>query len=193
MQFGKDKFIEQAHEIADDVRSATTEALNEAKDKAGPALAETREKAAPLLAEAKERAQEAQEAGAAKLAELRGEEPEPKKGSWVKRILIVTGLAGIGALVYKKTQGKQEANWQSSYQPAPSSSGSPASSGTPASSAAPTSQGSPASSAPSSSTSGADSDAKDGDAKDGDAKDGEQQDGETTDASAEQKPEGNAS
>lgn len=144
MKSGKNTFIEQAHEIAEDVRSATTDALNDAKEKAGPALAETRdkagpllaearekaapivaearEKAAPIMAEAKERAVEAREAGVAKVAELRGEEPEPKTGSWVKRLLIVTGLAGVAALIYKKTQGKQEVNWQSSYQPTPAAS-----------------------------------------------------------------------
>lgn len=130
MQSGKQKFIEQAQDFADDVRSATSEALNEAKEKAGPAIAETREKAAPFIAEAKEkaapivaeakdRAADAREASVAKVAELRGVEPEPKKGSWIKRILIVSGLAGVGVLVYKKIQGKQEVNWQSSYQPVP--------------------------------------------------------------------------
>jgi hypothetical protein len=174
MQFGRKKsFIEQAQGVAEDVLSATAEALTEAREKAGPALADTREKAAPVIAEARERATEkaleakekaapmiaeartqaatrtaearskaapviaearerateraleAKEAGAVRLAELRGEEPPKRSRGIVKKVLVVTGLAAVGGIVFSVLRGKKEDNWESSYQPssAPSTAG----------------------------------------------------------------------
>ena len=55
---------------------------------------------------------------AAKVAELRGVEPEPE-GSKLKKFLLLGGLLAIGGVVFSKLRAKQDegANWQSSYVP----------------------------------------------------------------------------
>lgn len=113
-----------------DARDTAVERAHEAREKAGPLLAdaksravEAREKAGPLLVEARERAGEqavvGREVAAAKVAKLKGEEPEPKGGGWFKKLLLVGGLAALGAVVASKLRGQQESNWQSSYVPTP--------------------------------------------------------------------------
>ena len=100
----------------------------EAREKAGPALAEARDrastKAAPLIASgqalASEKATAAKALADAKVAQVKGE-PEPTKGSKLKKVVLFTAIAGAVAFVAKKLQGgKAESNnWQSSYVPTP--------------------------------------------------------------------------
>ncbi len=118
----------------------------EAREKAGPALAEARDrastKAAPLLASgqalATEKANAARTMADAKVAQLKGE-PEPAKGSKLKKLVLFTAIAGGVAFVAKKLQGgKAESNnWQSSYVPTPPPSASSSAAPTPSQAAAP--------------------------------------------------------
>ena len=51
---------------------------------------------------------------------------EPKKGGKLKKLLLFGALAGIGALVFKKLKGDNEAaHWQKSYTPTPAPSTTP--------------------------------------------------------------------
>ena len=95
----------------------------DARDRAAERAVEAREKAAPLLAEARVRAAEqasaSRDLASAKVAQLKGEDPEPEKVGFFKKLLVLGGFAAIGAVVFKKLQGSQESNWQSSYVPTP--------------------------------------------------------------------------
>lgn len=124
---------EKAGPVLSEARDTAIERAAEAREKAGPVVQDARdravlhahdarEKAVPLMAEAKARAAEQASAGrdlaAAKVAQVKGEEPEPK-GGFFKKLLILGGFAALGAVVFKKLQGSQESNWQSSYVPTP--------------------------------------------------------------------------
>jgi len=87
-------------------------------------LSTAREKAAPYVADAASRASDTATAARglaeAKVAQLKGE-PEPKKGSTLKKIALFAAVAGVVGVVAKKLQGGGSASesWQSSYTPAP--------------------------------------------------------------------------
>ncbi len=139
----KKSLIDQAGDYVDQVRPHAEAALGsardfvqdtvvpawtDARDKAGPAMADAREKAAPVIAagaaKAAERATAARDLADAKVAELKGEEPQKK--SKVKRFVLFAGIAGGVAFVAKKLQsGGQSDNWQSSYNPAPAPTSAP--------------------------------------------------------------------
>lgn len=139
--------VEAAYESAREfVQDTAVPALLDAKDKTGPALADARDKAAPVLADARvkataaaseardkavpliatgaaiagEKAAAVKTAADAKVARLKGE-PEPKKGSKLKKFVLFAAIAGAVAFVAKKLQGSDSAadNWQSSYVPSP--------------------------------------------------------------------------
>ena len=141
-------FLDQAsdtvNQYVDQVKPQVESAVATAKDKAGPALADARAKAAPVLADAKAKAGPAVASGAAIAAEKiaagaaiaaekaadaalaaadKVEEvaaPEKKKGGKVKKLLVLTGLVALAAVVIKKVRGGGESeNWQSSYTPTP--------------------------------------------------------------------------
>jgi len=145
--------LEAAKPHLESARDQAVGAARDAADKAGPALNDARDRAAPLIAEGRARAAEAAAVGAAlaqekaaqgaaiasekaaegrelaasRIAEIKGE-PEPKKGSVLKRLLLLGGLAAIGAVVLSKLRGQSDSdNWQSSYVPTPP----PAGGGTP--------------------------------------------------------------
>ena len=53
---------------------------------------------------------------------------EPKKGGKLKKLLLLGALAGVGAFVFKKLKGDNEAaHWQKSYTPTPAPSSTPSS------------------------------------------------------------------
>jgi hypothetical protein len=107
-----------ASEIADATREV---AIPKAKTAAAAGVAG----AASLAASGKDLAQ-------AKVAEIKGE-PEPKKGSKVRKLLIFGALAAAAGFAYNKLRGSGQAdNWQSSYTP-------PASAGTSATTSSTTS------------------------------------------------------
>jgi hypothetical protein len=92
-----------ASEIADATREV---AIPKAKTAAAAGVAG----AASLAASGKDLAQ-------AKVAEIKGE-PEPKKGSKVRKLLIFGALAAAAGFAYNKLRGSGQAdNWQSSYTP----------------------------------------------------------------------------
>lgn len=125
MAFGRKKtLLDRAHDaveqVAESVIPTLESALEQTREKAGPALADARERAKPLIEEGKARALEGRDLAAAKVAELKGEEPEPAKGGKVKKFLIFGGLLAVAGLIFKKlTTSPDSANWQSSYVPSP--------------------------------------------------------------------------
>lgn len=139
--------VEAAYESAREfVQDTAVPALIDAKDKAAPVIADAREKAAPVIASgvaiagakalearekaapliasghalASEKAAAAKTLADAKVAQLKGE-PEPPKGSKLKKLVLFTAIAGAVAFVAKKLQGgkAESTNWQSSYVPTP--------------------------------------------------------------------------
>ena len=133
-------------------------ALAAEKASAGAALAsekaaEAREKAAPLLAEARataaerasvaaalaaEKAAASRDLATAKVNELRGVEPEPKRGR-LRTFLLLGGLLAIGGFIVNKLRARrdEDANWHSAYvPPAPSAPAAPAAPVTPATTSA---------------------------------------------------------
>ena len=68
---------------------------------------------------AAEKAAVGRDLAAAKVAEIKGDPPK-KKGGKLKKLLLVTGLAAIGGVIFKKVRGGSTSdNWQSSYVPTP--------------------------------------------------------------------------
>jgi hypothetical protein len=119
-----EEFVENtARPALADARDKAGPAVADARAKAGPKIKEARAKAAPVAADLAARAQEAaaqaREAADARVATLRGEEPE-KKGGKLKKFALFAAIAGAVGFVAKKLQGgKQSDNWQSSYVPKP--------------------------------------------------------------------------
>jgi hypothetical protein len=117
--------VASALDVVEDFYENTARpALVDAKEKAAPALADARSKAAPLVAsgaaKAADVAAQAKEAADARVAQLRGEEPQKKKGSKLRKLAFFAALAGVVGFVAKKLQsGGQADNWQSSYVPSP--------------------------------------------------------------------------
>jgi vacuolar-type H+-ATPase subunit H len=140
---GKKTLMESATELAESVRPAIESAMETAVetakdtvDKAAPILADGRkmaqEKAGPILADGKERAHRGRRRAAAKMAALKeaqaseklaafkAAEPEKEKGSKLKKLVLLTGLAAVGSVVFKRLRGApSKSNWQSSYTPQP--------------------------------------------------------------------------
>src|SRR6478735_3051682 len=124
---------EKGGPVLADAKANAGPALADAKAKAGPVLADAKAKAGPAIAAgaaiaaekvatgasvAAEKAAEAAEAAAVKVSDVAA--PKKKKGSKLKKLLVLTGLAAGAAFVAKKLQGgKQSDNWQSSYTPTP--------------------------------------------------------------------------
>lgn len=148
----KEKFVEQAQELASDLSEALTPHVEKAKDELAPRIAGAREQAAPHVEAIKERiandvvpkvqqvvsdareqagpvAEEARRRGTAAAAALKGEDVEvkqAKKGGKLRKLLLLVGLAGLGAFVAKKLKGDDSSNWQSSYTPSPAPAAPPA-------------------------------------------------------------------
>jgi hypothetical protein len=132
-----DQYVDQVKPHVDAAVATAKEkggpVLADAKAKAGPALADAKAKAGPAIAAgaaiaaekvasgaavAAEKAAGAAEAAADKVSDVA--QPKKKKGSKLKKLLVLTGLAAGAAFVAKKLQGgKQSDNWQSSYTPTP--------------------------------------------------------------------------
>ena len=102
-------YVESAREkFVNEVVPAVQQAVNDAKDQAGPV------------------AEEAKRRGTLAAAALKGE-PVKKKGSKKRKFFLFAALAGAGAFVAKKLQGGNEsANWQTSYAPKPAPAAPPA-------------------------------------------------------------------
>lgn len=129
---GKKTLIESATELAESVRPAIESAMENAVETAK----DTVEKAAPILADGKKIAQEKAHRGrrraaakisalkeaeaTEKLAAFKAAEPEKEKGSKLKKLVLLTGLAAVGSVVFKRLRGApSKSNWQSSYTPQP--------------------------------------------------------------------------
>ena len=167
----KEKFVEQAQELAHDLSEAIGPHVEKARDERAPRLADAKEQLAPRIADAKEQlaprfadardtvaphvesardrfvnelvplvqqavsdareqaapvAEEARRRGGLAAAALKGEPVQRKRGR-KRKVLLLAGLAGLGALAVKKlTGGGESANWQSSYTPTPAPAAPPA-------------------------------------------------------------------
>lgn len=113
---------EKAGPVLLDARDRVTPYLEDARDRAVPVLVDVRAKAAPVVAAgaaaAGSRAAAAKGLADAKVAQLR-HEPEPKKRSTLRTLLVLGGVAGAAAFVAKKLQDGGNDPWQSSYTPTP--------------------------------------------------------------------------
>jgi hypothetical protein len=139
-----DQATDTVTQYADQVKPQLEAAVATAKEKAGPALADAKAKAAPVIADARAKAGPAVASGAAIAAEkiavgasLAAEKaaeaaqaaadkvdevatPKKKKGSKLKKLLVLTGIAAVATIIVKKMQsGGESENWQSSYTPTP--------------------------------------------------------------------------
>lgn len=94
------------------------EAAAVAADAASKGAALAAEKAQVGAAYAADRASVGREVAAARVATLRGEEPEPKRGR-LKKVLLLGGLLAFGGFLFNKLRGQTEDSWQSSYTPTP--------------------------------------------------------------------------
>lgn len=122
--------ITQAAELAESIMPTIESAMTAAKETALPLVNEAKEVTAPLLADGKALVAEKAAAtkglaaaAAAKAATSGGDDPADDSGSgrgWLRKLLLVGGLAAVGALVYKLLRRDAESdNWQSSYVPTP--------------------------------------------------------------------------
>ena len=114
---------DKATPVLADAKAKAVAGAADAKAKAGPALAEgaaiAADKASIGAAIAAEKAAAGRDLATAKLAEIKGDPPK-KKGGKLKKLLLITGLAALGAAIFKKTRGDATSdNWQSSYVPTP--------------------------------------------------------------------------
>ncbi|HET6921690.1 MAG TPA: hypothetical protein VFI16_00955, partial [Anaeromyxobacteraceae bacterium] len=114
----------------EDAKEKAGPAVKDARAKAAPLVADARAKAAPVVADVAARAQEAanqaKEAADARVATLRGEEPEKKGGKFKKFVLFAAVASAVGFVAKKLQGGKQTDNWQSSYVPKPAPAPAPA-------------------------------------------------------------------
>lgn len=117
----KKSVITQAAEFAESVRPTLESAAAAVKDVAAPLLSDAKDKVAPLLAEGKamatDKAESIRQFGTDAAAEPVG---ESRRGGRLKKLLLVTGLAALGAFLFKKFRSQSASdNWQSAYVPAP--------------------------------------------------------------------------
>jgi len=131
----------QVRDLSKDAADQAKVIAKDTSTKAGPLLADTKVLASEIAEATREvaipKAKTAAAAGvagaatlaasgkdlaAAKVAEVKGE-PEQKKGSKVRKLLIFGALAAAAGFAYNKLRGSGQAdNWQSSYTP-PASAG----------------------------------------------------------------------
>ena len=138
----KEKFVDQAQDLAHDLTEAIAPRIERARDEIAPKLADARDEIAPRLAEARDTlaphvedardrivkgaaaataaaapvAVEARRRGINAASALKGEEPVKRKGRKRKLFLFAT-LAGLAAYAVQKLRGGESANWQTSYSP----------------------------------------------------------------------------
>ena len=147
--------VTQVRDLSKDAADQAKVLAKDTSTKAGPLLADTKVLASEIADATREvaipKAKTAAAAGvagaatlaasgkdlaAAKVAEVKGE-PEQKKGSKVRKLLIFGALAAAAGFAYNKLRGSGQAdNWQSSYTPPASAGTSSTTSATSATSAA---------------------------------------------------------
>lgn len=147
--------VTQVRDLSKDAADQAKVIAKDTSTKAGPLLADTKVLASEIADATREvaipKAKTAAAAGvagaatlaasgkdlaAAKVAEVKGE-PEQKKGSKVRKLLIFGALAAAAGFAYNKLRGSGQAdNWQSSYTPPASAGTSSTTSATSATSAA---------------------------------------------------------
>ena len=129
---------EKAAEGRDVIAERTKERRKAAKKAAKNGRKKAAKKAEAARQAAGERADVQRERAAVKIAAFQDaasgskvsafKEAEPKKGGRLKKFVLLSALAGVGALVFKKLKGDNEAaHWQKSYTPTPAPSTTPSS------------------------------------------------------------------
>lgn len=127
LEQARDELAPRVSDARDTAAAKAAEARKQFDKQVAPQLDEARQKVASgarhKLEDARHSALvvagEAERRGSLAKAALKGEDVK-RKGSKRKKLLVVLGLAAIGAVVAKKLAGDQHAdNWQSSYTPAP--------------------------------------------------------------------------
>jgi hypothetical protein len=105
--------VEKIEAATEQVVAVVGPALEEAADRVKPAVEDAKDRLTPLVVEAKDKlaplAQQAVVEGKARgrrTAEKMGIVEEPKKSHKLRNLLIVLGIAGLAAFVYKKVTGK---------------------------------------------------------------------------------------
>ena len=127
---------EQVRELSKDAAEGARDLAKDTRVKAGPLMAEGRSLASDLadatrdvaIPKAKavalagadrtaELAASGRDLAAAKLADVKGD-PQPKKRSKLRKVLIFGSLAAVAGFIYNKMRPQPQAdNWQSSYTP----------------------------------------------------------------------------
>jgi hypothetical protein len=121
MQDAREAVGPAAETAIDKVGAATEQAIAAVQTNVLPALADARDRLAPVIEDAKAAivpvATEALAAGKQKshdAAVRLGVVEEPKKKHRLRKLLIVLGIAGAAAFVYRKVTGGSEPTWVTS-------------------------------------------------------------------------------
>ena len=133
------KITQAAGSAGTTVTSTVGPALSDARDKIGPLVEEAKDRLGPVVEDAKDvlarGAEEAKELiapiaaeavkaskeGGRKAAVKAGLADEPKKSHKLRKLLIVLGIGGLVAFVYKKVAGRDSApQWTATHDAAPS-------------------------------------------------------------------------
>jgi hypothetical protein len=135
----RDKITQAAGSAGSTMTSSVGPALSDARDAIGPTVEEAKDRLGPVVDDAKDLiargAEEAKEliapiaAEALKATKERGRKAavkaglvdEPKKSHKLRNLLIVLGIGGLVALLYRKVAGRDSApQWTASRDVAPS-------------------------------------------------------------------------
>lgn len=123
MTSSEKSLIDQAAELAENLKPTIESAVTATKEATAPLLAEGKALAAEKAAATKAAAAAAaaKVAETAKQVDVPGVESETKSPlRWLKRLVVLAGVAAIAAVVYKKLRSDDtEDNWQSAYVPTP--------------------------------------------------------------------------
>jgi hypothetical protein len=135
----RSKITQAAGSAGETVASTVGPALAEAREKVGPMVEDAKERLGPVVEDAKDAiargAEEAKEilapvaAEALKATKKTGRKAavkvglaeEPKKSHKLRKLLVMLGIAGLAAFVYKKMTGRESApQWTAPRDAAPS-------------------------------------------------------------------------
>ncbi len=116
--FAKNKpILSQAAEVVDDLAAKVQPAIEAAIEQVGPLLEDAKVKARDAAGSVSSAAESAATSATASVKTLASDvtgKPEPAKRGALKKLLLLAGLAGIGAVIFKKLRAK-DAGWQTTY------------------------------------------------------------------------------
>jgi hypothetical protein len=109
-----DKISAAAEQAAEVVQESVIPALADAKEKLAPVVEEAKAAIVPAATEALAKGKQKGKDAAVKL----GVVEEPKKKHRLRKLLIVLGIAGLAAFIYRKMTGDKEPTWVATTPPA---------------------------------------------------------------------------